>query len=607
MTDPERIAMWNATEAVYPLDRSLPELVAAQAAESPEALAIADGHESLTYADLDARASRLSRHLAALGAGPETLVAVVLPRSAGFVVAALAALRAGAAYAPLDPATPPDRLADMLGDAAPRAVVTLDALAGPAGDWTVVTLDGDRAAIARRPATPPGLAGPAPSSLAYVIYTSGSTGRPKGVEVTHASLLNLVFWHQEAFKVTAADRATLMASPGFDAAVWEVWPYLAAGASLHVPDDVTRVDAEALRDWLVAEDITIAFVATPLAERMIGLSWPPAARLRTLLTGADTLHHRPSPMLPFALVNNYGPTECAVVATSGVVEPDLWAGGLPSIGRPIANTRVWVLDEAGRPAPVGAEGELFIGGAGVARGYRHRPGLTAERFGPDPFGPPGARLYRTGDRARWRPDGTLAFLGRSDDQVKIRGHRVELDEIVAVLATHPGVRAAAVAVPSGDDGDRRLVAYVVAAPDVALTPAALLETLRARLPDYMLPATFVRLDRLPLTANGKVGRAALPRPEAAEVLRDPEFIAPRTAVEQRLAAIVAGLLGAERVSVADNFFLLGGHSLLGTQLIARVRDAFGVDVPLRTLFDHPTVAALGAEVEQAILAKVEAA
>ena len=491
----------------------------------------------------------------------------------------------------------------MLEDAEPSVIVTRRGLAArlPRGRWPVVALDAEAPALEGQPAPAPEHL-PAPDDLAYVIYTSGSTGRPKGVEVTHANLLNLVRWHHAAFRVTSADRAPLMASPGFDASVWETWPYLTAGASLHVPDDVVRMDAEALRDWLVAQDVTVAFVATPMAERMLALPWPSSIRLRALLTGADTLHHRPTPGLPFALVNNYGPTECTVVATSCVIAPDPHADGLPSIGGPIAGATVHVLDEQGRPVADGAEGELYVGGAGVARGYRNRPDLTAERF---VAGPDGVRLYRTGDRVRRLADG-LAFLGRVDDQVKIRGYRVELDEIVAVLDTHPGVEASAVVARAAADGDVRLVAYLVASPDAKLSPSALLATLRTRLPDYMLPSVFVPIDALPLMASGKVDRSRLPAPETAEPLRDPEFEAPSSPVEKRLADLVAALLGVSRVGAGDNFFLLGGHSLLGTQLIARLRDAFGVDLPLRTVFDHPTVAGLAAEVERAIVARLEA-
>jgi acyl-coenzyme A synthetase/AMP-(fatty) acid ligase/acyl carrier protein len=319
------------------------------------------------------------------------------------------------------------------------------------------------------------------------------------------------------------------------------------------------------------------------------------------------LHHRPPPGLPFTLVNNYGPTESTVVATSGLVPPDPFADGLPSIGWPISNVTVHVLDTQGRLVVPGGEGELYVGGAGVARGYRNLPELTAERFVADPFGLEGSRLYRTGDRVRALPDGSLAFLGRVDDQVKIRGHRVELDEIVAVLDTHPGVDASAVASHPGPDGETRLAAYVVAAPGTLLTPAALRATLQARLPDYMLPSAFVPLDALPLTASGKLDRTRLPVPETVQTLGDAELVAPRTDVETRLAALVAGLLGVPSIGVTDNFFLLGGHSLLGTQLIVRMRDAFGVDLPLRAVFDHPTIEALADEVERMLLIRLEAA
>jgi amino acid adenylation domain-containing protein len=584
---------------------SVPQLVTARAEANPSALAVVDGESRLTYGALLARSRVLAHRLRDLGAARDQVVALVLPRSTELVVASLATMHAGAAYAPLDPSAPSERLAAMLADARPTAVVTSRALQRqlPRGAWTTIALDADAPALA--PALPS--ASPEPADLAYVIYTSGSTGSPKGVEVTHGGLLNLVRWHHEQFALTPADRAPLMASPGFDAAVWETWPYLTAGASLHVVDELTRVNPDALRDWLLAAEITVAFVATPVAERLLALRWPGTAPLRTLLTGADTLHHHPPAGLPFALVNNYGPTECTVVATSGLVPPDPLADALPSIGWPIANVRVHVLDERARMVRPGGEGELFVGGAGVARGYRNLPELTAERFVPDPFGPEGARLYRTGDRVRSLPDGSLAFRGRVDDQVKVRGHRVELDEIVAVLDTHPGVVASAVAAGPGPDGQTRLVAYVVAAGDTTLTPAGLLATLRARLPGYMLPAVFVQLDALPLTASGKLDRARLPAADTVAPLRDAEVVAPRTEVEVRLAALVAGLLDVTPIGVTDNFFLLGGHSLLGTQLIVRIRDAFGVDLSLRAVFDHPTVAALADEIERAILAGLETA
>jgi len=578
----------------------VPQTVTSQASGTPDALAVTDTTLTLTYRELDRRAGRVADALRAFDVGPETVVAICLDRSAAFVVAALGVLQAGAAYLPLDPATPPERLAFMLQDAAPRVTITDLRADGrlPSAVWP-------RLDVYEAMARPGGAATrhdvPKQEHLAYVIYTSGSTGRPKGVEITHGSLANLVAWHRRAFGVTADDRAPLYASPAFDAAVWEIWPYLVSGASVHLPPEAVRTDPHALRDWLVAQSITIGFVPTPIAERLIALPWPTWTPLRTLLTGADTLHRYPPEGLPFTLVNNYGPTECTVVTTSGPVEPEPFGETLPAIGRPIDNVDVVVLDEAMRPVAPGAAGELHVGGAGLARGYRGRPDLTAERFVPHPD-EPGARLYRTGDRARLLGDGRVAFLGRVDDQLKIRGYRVEPDEIAAALGAQPGVAACSV-VARDDGGERRLVAYVVPAPGAGLGREALTTALRRTLPDYMVPATFVTLSALPLTISGKVDRAALPAPDATNTLRDGDVVAPRTDVETELAAILSSLLGVDEVSVQDNFFLLGGHSLLGTQLIARVRDVFGVELSLRTLFDAPTIADLAAEIERARMAE----
>lgn len=582
----------------------VPDLVAAHATAAPEAVAVCATDSTLTYGDLNTRANQLAHHLRRLGVERGVLVGLGLRRSPDLVVAALAILKAGGAYVPLDPEYPIERLAFMLADAKPPVLIAeADQAARVPGPWQPVVLERERSSLEREP-----VAEPVPTAdagdLAYVIYTSGSTGRPKGVEITHASLLNLVNWHRRAFAVTASDRATQLASPGFDACVWELWPHLAAGASVHLADDATRLDPEVLRDWLVRQRITIAFVPTPLAERMLVLPWPRGGALRALLTGADTLHHYPSPALPFALVNNYGPTEATVVATSGIVPPGS-RETLPPIGRPIDNVQVHILDEARQPVTPGERGEVYIGGVGVARGYLNRPDLTAERFVPDPFvAVHGARLYRTGDLARRLPDGTIAFVGRADEQIKVRGFRIEPDEIVAALATDPSVRASSVAARDDGSGERRLVAYVVPAPGADPSLSALAATLRRRLPEYMVPAVFVRLDALPLTPNGKVDRGALPAPESATVLRDPEWVAPRTTTERELAAILAALLGTDRVGATDNFFLLGGHSLLGTQVISRVRERFGVELSLKRVFDTPTVAALSEEIEQLILAKL---
>jgi amino acid adenylation domain-containing protein len=445
------------------------------------------------------------------------------------------------------------------------------------------------------------------NDLAYVIFTSGSTGRPKGVEITHGGLLNLVTWHQHDFRVSSADRATQLASPGFDAAVWELWPYLTSGASVHIPDEETRLSPERLRDWLVAEAITISFLPTPLAEAAMTLEWPADTRLRCLLTGGDVLRHYPPAGLPFTVINNYGPTENTVVATSGEVPPLASVGRLPDIGRPIRNVEVHILDESLQPVPLGAVGELHIGGAGLARGYLNRPELTAEKFIANPFAHGSSeRLYKTGDLARYLPDGSIDFVGRVDHQIKIRGFRVETGEIEAVLDEHPSVQMSVVVAREDPTLDKRLLAYVVPRPGLNPTDIELREFLATRLPDYMLPVAFIRLASLPLTANGKIDRAALPDPVACFANGTAGFVAPRTAVEERLADIVADLLGLDQVGMEDNFFLLGGHSLLGAQVIVQVQDTFDVELSLQTLFTAPTLAALSAEIETLIVDKLEA-
>ena len=588
----------------YPRNRSVAELVAAQAAATPNAVALVARGESITYGELDKRANQLANYLIALGVGPETIVGLCLDRSPESVMCALAVLKAGGAYLPLDPGYPSERLLFMLNDARPRVLITRAELAEKfsEGPWKVVSIDRDREIENYSTDSPANQA--TPDNLAYVIYTSGSTGRPKGVEITHKSLLNLVSWHRREFEVTRQDRASHLASVGFDAAVWEVWPYLTAGASLHLPDEVTRISPELLRDWLVTNEITISFLPTALAEALMTLEWPANTALRILLTGADTLHRYPTDNLPFELVNNYGPTECTVVATSGRVQTGV--SGLPTIGRPIDNTQVYILDEKLQRVPAGASGELCVGGVGVARGYLNRPELTAKQFVSDPFSAlASARLYRTGDLARYLDDGEIAYLGRIDEQIKILGHRIEPNEIEAVLDRHPAIGSSVVVARGAACEEKRLAAYLVMSNGATPAAADLRGFLQSELPDYMVPSVFVTLPAMPLTVNGKVDRVALPEPNAENTLRDEEFIPPRTPIEQRLAATLCALLNLSEVSVNDNFFLLGGHSLLGTQLIVKIRSTFGVDLALRTLFDAPTIAELSAEIEKQIIAKVE--
>ncbi len=587
----------------------LPQMVSAQASITPDAIAVEHNGKVLTYAQLDSRAGELAGHLRALGAGPNVVVGLCLARSAAMIVGALGVLKAGGAYLPIDPDSPPARLAFQLQDAHVPILVTAQCLTErlPAGAWHVVGLNPDGGVVDSSNSASLVLPEVPASDLAYVIYTSGSTGQPKGVEITHASLENLITWHQQAFAVTARDRAGQQASSGFDAAVWEIWPYLTAGASVHIADNDTRNDPERFRDWLICNAITIAFAPTPMAEKLLELEWPATTALRILLTGADTLRRFPPANLPFSLVNNYGPTECTVVTTSGVVPPNVDSDQLPSIGRPITNVQVHILDEKLVPVPAGKPGELYIGGAGMARGYRNRPDLTAERFIENPFDrAPGSRLYRTGDRACCLPDGQIAFLGRSDDQVKIRGYRIELGEVDAALGRHPLIEAGVVVTCKDQHGDPQLAAYVVPRSGSQLTSTELRDFLLTYLPDYMAPTAFFRMDALPLAASGKVDRNALPPLQEAEPLEDARYVAPRSDVEALLSQLLCPLLHLERVGVEDNFFLIGGNSLLGAQVIARVRSVFGVELSLLSIFDNPTIAELAAVIERLLVAKVTA-
>ncbi len=592
-----------------PANPCVPDLVAQQAAANPGALAVSAESEKLSYGELDRRANQLAHHLRAAGVGRDSVAGLYLDRTPDLIVSALAILKSGAAYLPLDPIQPAARLAFMLRDAGASVVVSTDALAEklPHDSWQVVAVDRDRNKILAHPQTQPDTTVD-PNDPAYIIYTSGTTGEPKGVEILHRSLSNLIAWHRRAFHVTPADRASALASLGFDATVWEIWPYLAAGASVHMPDERVRNDAHALRDWLVAQRITISFAPTAIAESLIQFEWPNGTGLRYLLTGADTLKKYPSSGLPFALVNNYGPTECTVVATSGVI-PSSAQNQPPSIGQEIDGVQIYILDDNQRPVADGATGEIYIGGAGLARGYRNRPDLTADRFVRDPFSSNSsfhseARLYRAGDLARRLPDGQIAFLGRVDDQVKIRGYRVEPAEIATILGQHPAVQSSVVIAREDEPGKKELVAYLVLSSGGELNAGELRDHLRQRLPDYMVPAQFIAMQELPLNANGKLDRAALPAPNGSGRHAE-SYVEPRTPVEEELVKLLAPLLKLDRVGINDNFFLLGGHSLLGTQLIARVSERFGVDLTLLKLFDHPTVAEMSVEIEDLILARVE--
>ncbi|MBM7776164.1 amino acid adenylation domain-containing protein/non-ribosomal peptide synthase protein (TIGR01720 family) [Actinokineospora baliensis] len=547
------VRSWNDTAAAVE-----PAVFSRLVSGSPEAVAVEQGGHALTYAELDAAANRVANLLVSLGAGPERIVALRLPRSVDLVVAQLAVLKSGAAYLPVDPNYPAERIAFMLDDAQP--VITLDRLPDATGF----------------PDSEPAV-DIAVDSPAYVIYTSGSTGRPKGVVVTHRGLANFATAEVERFDVRAGDRVLAFSSPSFDASVLELCMALPAGATLVVPPAGPLVGeplGAALRDLRITHTLIppVALATVPEIE---------LPHLRTLIVGGDTtsadLVRRWAPRT--GLINAYGPTEVTVVATW--TEPLSPAAGAPPIGRPLPNTRAYVLDEDLLPVPPGVPGELYVAGVGLARGYLGRPGLTASRFVANPFD--GGRMYRTGDVVRWTADGELVFVGRADDQVKVRGFRIELGEIESVIGARDEVSAVAVVVREDEPGVKRLVAYVVG------STSGLRDALLTALPEHMVPAAFVELDALPLTANGKLDRSALPVPEWTEAVG---FVAPRTEAERVVAAAWGDVLGIAAVGATDNFFALGGDSILSIRVVARLRDALGTDVSPRVLFDNPTVEGL---------------
>ncbi|WP_285585172.1 amino acid adenylation domain-containing protein, partial [Actinoallomurus iriomotensis] len=594
-TPDERRALsneWNATARPVP-DTTLPALFEAQAAHTPDAPAVVFGDTTLTYAELNTRANQLAHHLVDSGAGPEHVVAVALPPSAELVTALLAITKSGAAYLPVDPGDPSDRVKYMVDGTATLLLGTRDTVAGLADLTTPFLLLDDSGPVINawpgtdvtdadrgRPLTP--------RHAAYVIYTSGSSGTPNGVSVTHDGIVNLLAATKERFRIASADRVLQRTSAAFDASVWEFFAPLSCGAVLVIADSDHRRDPESLARLVADEKVTVAQF-TPALLRVFIDEYRKCAggALRAVLCGGEAL----SPELAAAfhrecgaeLHNVYGPTEATVDATSWTWTADAVSGRVP-IGGPIWNTRLYVLDDHLRPVPPGVPGELYIAGTGLARGYLNRPGLTAERFLACPYGEPGERMYRTGDLVRRRAGGQLEFIGRADDQVKIRGHRVELGEVESALSAWSGVAQACVVLREDDPGDPRLVGYVVPEDGAICRSAELRHALTRTLPGYMVPTEIVPLDALPLTPNGKLDRKALPAP--GHTTTDGTSL---TSHQEVLARLFAETLHLEHIGIDDNFFDLGGRSLLATRLISRIRTTLGAEVPIRTLFENPTV------------------
>ncbi len=588
---------WNKVETSEVLETSevryIHELFEAQARQTPQAIAVVCGDKQLTYQELNDHANQLAHYLQTLGVQAEERVGICVERSPDLIISLLAVLKAGGAFVTLDHVHPPERLNFILNDGEIGILLTQFHLLDRFANYRGQIIDCERG--------PHRFLKPVRSAanlnykielnnLAYIIYTSGTTGLPKGVAVEYHGLLNLVDQYHQIFQISPTDHSTQIVSSGFDVVVSEIFPFLTAGATIHIIDDHTRLDPKQLQKYLTEKNITIVTLPVSIAEQLLRFKWPVNSSLKTMIIGGDRLHFYPLSPLPFQVFNCYGPTEDTVWTTYYLFSKEHAYHTVSLIGKPIANHQVYILDKHQNPVPIGVAGELCIGGIGVARGYINRPELTAQSFisNPYPLSQGGyERLYRTGDLARYLPDGNIEFLGRIDHQVKIRGVRIELGEIELVLMQHPAVFQNVVIVREDRPGDKRLAAYVVFHQGQSTTPSQLRSYLKEKLPDYMVPSTFVIMDALPLNPNGKIDRRALPVPEL-NVTED--FVPPRTSTEKTLAMIWAEVLGREKVGIYDNFFELGGHSLLISQIISRIQDSFSVELSLHTLAEKPTVA-----------------
>jgi amino acid adenylation domain-containing protein len=592
---------WNDTKREYPKDRCIHQLFEQQVEKTPAAIAVIFEEQQLTYKELNARSNQLAHYLKKQGVGPESLVGICVERSLEMIIGLLAIVKAGGGYVPLDPCFPTERLALMVKDAKIALILTQQSLLkglAPLGA-NMLCLDRDWGQIAEENTDNPD-SGVIAENLAYVIYTSGSTGKPKGVEVPHHTVLNVLTHVREALGLTEQDRVPLVANICFDISVMELFLPLISGARLIVASSGVVVDGAAIEHILSKCGVTIMH-ATPATWRLLlQAGWNGVENL-TILAGGEALESELANQLAArgsSVWNLYGPTETTIYSSAAAYRSQS-SNRKISIGRPVANTQIYIVDDHLQPTPVGVPGHLHIGGEGLARGYLNRSDLTAEKFIPDPFSEiSGARLYRTGDLARYLSDGNIEFLGRIDHQVKLRGFRIELGEIEAVLAEHREVRQAVVLAREDVPGDKRLVAYIVLSHSEAASASELRAFLRAKLPEYMVPSAFVFLDAMPLTTNGKLDRKALAAPDQIKPELDQTFVASCTPVEQLLARIWAEVLKVEKVGSDANFFDLGGHSLKATQVISRVRQALQVDLPLRVLFEARTVAELALRIEQ---------
>jgi amino acid adenylation domain-containing protein len=593
---------FNATRVEFGRATTVPGLFEGQAARTPAAVAVVAEDGALTYAELNARADRLARHLRRLGVGPDVLVGVLLERSLELLVGLLGVLKAGGAYVPLDPQYPAERLAFMLADAGAPVLVTTRALLSrrPPSSATVVCLDetAEWAADVTGLSAENPTGGAQPDNLAYVIYTSGSTGVPKGVTVTHAAICNRLLWMHHAYPLTPSDRVLQKTAVSFDASIWELFVPLLCGAQVVLARAGGQHDAAYLCQAVQVYGVTtLQLVPTMLAVVLAEAGFAQCRSLRRVWCGGEVVtpelvrrFFANSPHPDIELHNLYGPTETAIDATHWLCARADSASARVPIGRPLANLHAYVLDARMQPVPIGVAGELYVGGVQLARGYLHRPDLTAEKFVPDPYSPDGgARLYRTGDVARWTGAGVLEYMGRADAQVKLRGFRIELGEVEARLKTHPAVRAAVVLLREDRPGDQRLVAYVVAERGAAPIAEALRHFAGEKLPDFMLPSAFVFLEALPITPNGKLDRRALPPPAADGASAAQTYVAPRDEVERALVQLWEEILDVRPVGVTDDFFLLGGHSVLALRVVGQIHKLFGQEVPLATMIQAGTI------------------